>query len=147
MSICWVHSVCSGAVSDGPACKWLFVLLSSDTDDGERAGCEVVNASSGRVYIRQVSRSYHDHYHRICTTLSRYVLYLSSFTVHWSIIFNCLSVPLSEVLSHTLVLFIISQRLKLKASGSFGFLLQQSIWWRILQHSCTFAWFCHSTLN
>ena len=45
----------------------------SDTDGGECAGREVVDARSRCVYIRQVGSSCPHHYHRLCPALPRSV--------------------------------------------------------------------------
>ena len=50
----------------------VFVCVSG-FDGGERAGCEMVHASSGRVYIRQVGRSGAYHHYRLCPAVSGYV--------------------------------------------------------------------------
>lgn len=49
------------------------VVCVSYSDGGERAGCEMVHASSGRVYIRQVGRSGAYHHYRLCPAVSGYV--------------------------------------------------------------------------
>ena len=51
----------------------LATVCDSGSDGGERAGREVVDASSGCVYIRQVGRTCTYHHHWLCPALSRYV--------------------------------------------------------------------------
>jgi len=50
-----------------------FVVCVSGSDGGECFGCEVVHASTGCVYVRQVGCTCADHHHGLCPALPRYL--------------------------------------------------------------------------
>ena len=52
----------------------------SDIDGCQRAGREVVNESTGFVYVRQAGRPPTHHHHWICPALSRYATVSPDYT-------------------------------------------------------------------
>jgi len=54
----------------------VFVCISG-SDGSERCGREMVNASTGCVYVRQVGSSCAYHHYRLCPALYRYVYTLT----------------------------------------------------------------------